>query len=70
MTARDGGCRFPTCTQPADLCDVHHITPVAQDGPTCLANLALVCTDHHHAIHDADWQVTLHEDAATRRCAV
>ena len=70
LIVRDGGCRFPGCTQPAERCDTHHIIPVAHNGPTCLANLALICRDHHHAIHDGGWQATLHADAAmtfTRR---
>ncbi|MBW3604433.1 MAG: HNH endonuclease [Actinobacteria bacterium] len=70
VIARDGGCRFPACTQPVDVCDIHHVVPVVQGGPTELANLALVCRDHHHAIHDSAWQVTLHDDATvtfTRR---
>lgn len=64
LVARDGGCRFPSCTRPVDVCDNHHVVPVAADGPTELDNLALICRDHHHAIHDSGWNVTLHPDAA------
>jgi len=70
LTVRDGGCRFPTCQHPAELCDNHHLVPVTDNGPTCLANLALICRDHHHAIHDSNWHVTLRPDASmtfTRR---
>jgi hypothetical protein len=70
LVVRDGGCRFPGCTQPTARCDAHHIVGVAANGPTCLSNLALVCRDHHHAIHDGGWHVALHTDASmtfTRR---
>jgi hypothetical protein len=70
LVARDGGCRFPACMQPPELCDNHHVIPVKAGGPTVLENLALICTAHHHAIHDSHWTNTLHADATltfTRR---
>jgi hypothetical protein len=70
LVVRDGGCRFPGCTQPVERCDTHHIIPVAVGGATTLPNLVLVCRDHHHAIHDSAWHATLHPDATmtfTRR---
>ena len=54
VVARDRYCVKRGCGRKPGWCDVHHITPVVHDGPTCLSNLALVCRDHHHAIHDAD----------------
>lgn len=62
LVVRDGGCRFPGCHQPVERCDAHHVLPVAANGPTTLENLALICRDHHHAIHDSGWQVVLHTD--------
>lgn len=70
LAARDGGCRFPGCSQPVDLCDNHHVVPVAEDGPTTLANLVLLCRAHHHAIHDGGWRLCLDADSTvtvTRR---
>jgi hypothetical protein len=63
LVVRDGGCRFPGCSQPAELCDAHHLVPAIADGATSLANLALLCRDHHHGVHDGGWLVTLHDDA-------
>jgi hypothetical protein len=63
LVVRDGGCRFPGCSQPAELCDAHHLVAVDAGGATTLANLALVCRDHHHAIDDGGWQATLDADA-------
>jgi hypothetical protein len=70
LIVRDGGCRFPGCTQPVERCDTHHIVGVAGGGATTLPNLVLVCRDHHHAIHDSAWHATLHADVTmtfTRR---
>lgn len=70
LVARDGGCRFPGCLAPVDRCDTHHVVGVAHGGATVLENLALICSDHHHAIHDSGWTTTLHADASmtfTRR---
>lgn len=47
LSLRDGGCTFPGCEQPDEACDAHHIVPWWEGGPTCLANLVLVCAQHH-----------------------
>ncbi len=43
-------------------CRAHHITWWSKNGPTNLDNLALVCDDCHHKIHDHGWQVHKHPD--------
>ena len=48
LTVRDGQCSFPTCTAPAERCDIDHIIP-APDGPTEGANLRHLCRRHHRA---------------------
>jgi hypothetical protein len=64
VTVRDRHCRFPGCAQPPAACQPHHIIPRSQGGPTCLANLLLLCTFHHLiAVHRWGWQITLHPDA-------
>jgi hypothetical protein len=62
LIARDGGCRFPGCHHPPQLCDNHHVISRTDGGPTILENLALECPAHHHAIHDGQWAATLHPD--------
>lgn len=64
LVVRDGGCRFPGCAQAPDVCDNHHVVPVIRNGPTVLENLALLCRDHHHTIHDSGWHVTLAADGS------
>ena len=58
LTARDQGCTFPNCTTPAPWCEAHHITYWSHDGPTNLANGALLCTHHHHLVHKEQWTIT------------
>lgn len=43
---RAGACRFPTCTVPADRCDLDHHDPHPR-GPTSGANMNPGCRRHH-----------------------
>ena len=66
VTVRDRHCRFPGCTQPATVCQPHHLIPRSQGGPTCLTNLLNLCTFHHLiAVHRWGWAITLHPDGTT-----
>ncbi|MGH7305451.1 MAG: DUF222 domain-containing protein, partial [Candidatus Rokuibacteriota bacterium] len=47
---RDRGCRFPGCG--VRFGQGHHIRHWAQGGPTTLSNLALLCRQHHRAVHE------------------
>lgn len=51
LVARDGGCRWPGCDLPATWCEVDHLVPAHQGGPTTLENLVLWCRHHHHEKH-------------------
>ena len=67
---RDQHCAFPGCTQPASVCEVHHVIPWAKGGPTSLANLRLVCRFHHRVvIHQWGWTITCHPDGTTTATA-
>jgi len=48
---RDGGCRFPGCTNNRFV-DGHHIKHWADGGETSMDNLVLLCRHHHHLVHD------------------
>ncbi len=50
LTQRDGGCRFPGCTN--RFTDAHHVRHWADGGKTSLKNLMLLCGYHHGFIHD------------------
>ena len=55
---------YPTCAVPG--CNVsfnhtkpHHIHWWRHGGPTNLANLLPLCSQHHHAAHEGGWRFTL-----------
>jgi hypothetical protein len=64
LVLRDRGCRFPGCDRPADWTDAHHIRHWADDGPTALENLVLLCRRHHRQVHEGGWLVRHGEDGA------
>jgi hypothetical protein len=59
LVARDQHCRFPGCDRPSHWCDGHHVTWVSKNGPTNLANLVMLCSRHHHLLHQRGWHATL-----------
>jgi Domain of unknown function (DUF222)/HNH endonuclease len=66
VTTRHPHCAFPGCTQPASVCDVHHIIPRSRAGPTSLANLVTMCTFHHKiVVHRWGWTLRLNSDGTT-----
>jgi hypothetical protein len=57
LKRRDRGrCRFPSCLATRFL-DAHHIIHWADDGPTDLDNLALLCRFHHRLVHEAGYTI-------------
>ena len=61
IAAAGGRCEFAGCDAPHHWCEVHHLDPFnpkASTGPTDLANLALVCSRHHHALHEGHYTLT------------
>lgn len=60
IAAASGRCEFPGCDASPDRCQVHHLDPFdpkAGTGPTDMANLALVCHRHHHAVHEGKFKM-------------
>jgi Domain of unknown function (DUF222) len=62
LVIRDRHCRFPGCDRPPDWCEAHHVRWVLDGGPTCLDNLALQCSRHHHLLHSPGWHAKLLPD--------
>jgi hypothetical protein len=58
LFARDGGCRFPGCTQRRGV-DGHHIRHWARGGETSLTNLVLLCRHHHRLLHEGGYRITV-----------
>ncbi|MET3767879.1 hypothetical protein ABIB15_000541 [Marisediminicola sp. UYEF4] len=53
---RDGGCAITDCGRPPSYTEAHHIRWWSNGGPTNLNNGILLCTGHHHVIHNG-WTV-------------
>jgi hypothetical protein len=51
LEARDGGCRFPGCTN-RRFVDAHHMVHWIDGGETSLENTLLVCRRHHRYLHE------------------
>ncbi|WP_415106267.1 HNH endonuclease signature motif containing protein [Micropruina sp.] len=60
---------FPGCNRPAADCDAHHIIPWADEGPTALHNLCLLCKHHHNLLEpdkkrapELQWEIRIATD--------
>jgi hypothetical protein len=62
LVARDGGCRV--CAADPSKCEAHHILAWQPpgNGPTDITNLILLCSHHHHLVHDLGWWLVAVED--------
>ena len=64
--ARHPHCAFPGCDQPTSVCQIHHLTPRSQGGPTAVRNLVPLCAFHHLiVIHRWGWTLRLKPDGTT-----
>ena len=66
LRVRDGGCRAEGCTIPAPWCEAHHLHPWSHGGPTDLTNGILLCSHHHHLIHDPTYHQAPLPDGSIR----
>ena len=55
---RDRHCQFAGCDITWNHCDIHHIVPRSQHGPTNPDNLVLLCRRHHTQTHQTAWTLT------------
>jgi hypothetical protein len=65
LTLRDHGCTFPGCTHDRFL-HGHHIQHWLHGGATTMNNLSLLCTHHHHLVHEGGWSVARMADGELR----
>lgn len=56
LNRRDQGCRFPGCERRRWV-HAHHIWHWGKHGPTDLGNLVLLCSYHHHFVHEGEWAI-------------
>jgi Domain of unknown function (DUF222)/HNH endonuclease len=59
ITVRDGGCAIPGCSIPAAWCEIHHVDPAENGGPTETDNGVLLCWSHHRTIETSGWQIRM-----------
>ena len=52
MGVRDTTCRAEGCDVPATWCEAHHLRPWEHGGRTNLDDGVLLCSHHHHRVHD------------------
>ena len=66
LEARDGGCRFPGCSNRI-FTDAHHVAPWLDGGETSLHNTVLLCRRHHRRVHEDGFTLERDGDALVFR---
>ena len=63
LAERDGGCAWTGCAHPPSYTQAHHIRWWDRDtGPTDLKNGILLCSHHHHRVHDDGWGIAVRDN--------
>ena len=63
LAERDGGCAWADCNRPPSYTEAHHIRWwQAHAGPTDLSNGVLLCSKHHHAVHNHGWAIEVRDN--------
>jgi hypothetical protein len=52
LEVRDQHCAAPGCRIDPSRCEAHHVHEWENGGGTDLDNMVLLCTRHHHAVHE------------------
>ena len=61
LALRDRGCAAPGCDVPPGWTQAHHITPWSRGGPSDLKNGILLCSFHHHQVHEGRLAITIRQ---------
>lgn len=65
LAERDGGCAHPGCRRPIAHTQAHHIRWWKRHGgSTDLDNGVLLCSFHHHVLHDGGWRIEIRNHRA------
>lgn len=57
-------CQADGCDIPSSWTEAHHLVPWEHGGATDLDNMALLCSYHHHRIHDPAYDHQWHPDGS------
>jgi hypothetical protein len=58
LEVRDQHCAAPGCRIDPTRCEAHHVREWEHDGGTDLDNMLLLCTRHHHAVHEGRMRIS------------
>lgn len=61
-------CAVGGCERSFERCEIHHLLPWDDLGPTDLENLIPICSFHHHRAHEGRWRLQL--EASSRELEV
>ncbi len=62
LAERDGGCAWPGCRRPPSHTEAHHVAWWTRDGgATDVDNGILLCSHHHHRVHDDGWRIFIRD---------
>jgi 5-methylcytosine-specific restriction protein A len=59
IALRDGECIIPGCHIPAAWCEIHHVDPAENGGPTHTDNGVLLCWFHHRSLDTSGWSIRM-----------
>ncbi len=63
LAERDDGCAWTGCPHPPSYTQAHHIRWWDRDtGRTDLDNGVLLCSHHHHRVHDDGWEIRVRDN--------
>jgi hypothetical protein len=62
LVARDRHCAFPGCRVGPSWCEAHHVVEWELGGETSIDNLTLLCSRHHHLVHEGGWRLLARDD--------
>jgi hypothetical protein len=58
LEVRDQHCAAPGCRIDPSRCEAHHVHEWEHGGGTDLDNMVLLCTRHHHAVHEGRMRIS------------
>ncbi|MES2094252.1 MAG: DUF222 domain-containing protein [Actinomycetota bacterium] len=61
LAERDGGCAVGGCSCPPSYAEAHHISWWNHGGESNLDNGVLLCSFHHHRVHDDGWEIEVRQ---------
>ena len=61
LIERDDGCAWGGCSSPPAYAEAHHLEWWSRGGTSDLSNGIMLCSFHHHRVHDDGWGIDVRE---------